>query len=635
MGEKIRILFLSANPSSTGRIGVDKEARKIDEMIEKGSGRGDFELTKYLALGADDLPHLLMKHKPHIVHFSGHGSYAREIVVEGAGGRSKRLKNDALVELFRVHRGDVRVVVLNACLTKPAAQALAEVVDYTIGIKRAIGDKAAITFAGAFYLALSHGNPVTKAFDSAMSQLSLAKVRQTGGLEIFFRDGLDLTAPFPNPADDDRAELREALRRLLADDATADQTGLVRRATKDGALTLAQSEEAAVGEAKIVETAREGGGAGLRAEVDSATYRRIQERLFPPPPGLPPPLPGLVVIGREDSLSKVRGLLQPEGREEPELNLTVVRGWPGVGKTTLVGVLGRDPEVLMTFPDGVLWTSLERRPELMTKLAEWGRMLGTDELLRTPTPDEAAVKLGALIRHRRMLLIVDDIWDATHALPFIKAATGSACALLATTRLTSVAEQLVESAYKGPAADEKWIYRLPELTEENSLLLLRHLIPTIVEKYRDECGQLVRDLGCLPLALHVAGRLLRSEERLGLSVARLIDDIREGAKLFPEPAPLDRAEGTVLPTVHALLQRSTDELDPQARRHFAFLGPFAPKPATFSLAALKAQWRVEDPLPTVRKLVGHGLLEPVGEARFQMHELLVHHARLLLESGRV
>jgi hypothetical protein len=31
----------------------------------------------------------------------------------------------------------------------------------------------------------------------------------------------------------------------------------------------------------------------------------------------------------------------------------------------------------------------------------------------------------------------------------------------------------------------------------------------------------------------------------------------------------------------------------------------------------------------VRQLVGHGLLEPVGRGRFQMHRILVDHARSL------
>jgi hypothetical protein len=634
MSEKIRILFLSANPSSTGRIGVDKEARRIEEMLEKSSGGDDFQLIKYLALMADDLPHLLMKHRPHIVHFSGHGTYAKEIIVEGGGGRSKRIKTPGLVEVFRVHRGDIRVVVLNACLTEEAAKALAEVVDYSVGIKRAVGDAAAINFAGAFYLALSNGNSVPKAFASAKSLLRLKEVRPTGGLELFFKDGIDPDEPFLRPGDDTRARLKEALQHLLDDIATEDETNVVRQAAKESVLTLAQVVETSEVEVKaeIAETPRETGRPlGLRAELDCATYRRVQERLFPPPPGLPPPLPGLIVIGREDSLAEVRGLIQPAEGETQELNLTVVRGWPGVGKTTLVGVLGRDPEALKTFPDGVLWTSLEREPELMTKLAGWGRKLGTDEILRTPTPDEAVVKLAALIRHRRMLLIVDDIWNPAHALPFIRAAIGSRCALLATTRLTEVAEELIRVSYKEPDAEKERIFNLPVLSEGNSIILMQHLAPEIVERYRDECLQLIRDLGCLPLALHVAARLLKAEQKIGLSVVNLIDGIREGAKLFPEPAPPDRAEGVVLPTVRALFNRSTDELDPETRTYFAFLGPFVPKPATFSLDAIRSQWQVKDPLPTIRKLVGHGLLEPVGEERFQMHELLVKHARSLLK----
>lgn len=627
MGEKIRILFLSANPSATGRIGVDKEARRIEEMLEKSLRRDDFELIKWLALMADDLPHLLMKYKPHIVHFSGHGNYAKELIVEGAGGRSKRIKTPALVEVFRVHRGDIRVIVLNACLTWEAAQSLAEVVDYSVGIKRAIGDTAAINFAGAFYLALSNGSSVPEAFDSARSLLKLKNVRPMGGLELFRKEGLNGDAPFPRPGDGARERLKKALRHLLDGTATEDETNVVRQATKESVLTLAQVVETSEVKAEIAETPREGDRPpGLRAELDWATYRRVQERLFPPPPGLPPPLPGLVVIGREESLSKVRVLMQPAEGEAPELNLTVVRGWPGVGKTTLVGVLGRDPETLKAFPDGVLWTSLERQPELMTKLAEWGRKLGTDEILRTPTPDEAVVKLAALIRHRRMLLIVDDIWNPAHALPFIRAVTGSRCALLATTRLTFVAEELANLA-----SDDRRIYYLPVLSEENSLVLMHHLAPAIVERYRDECLQLVKDLGCLPLALHVAARLLRAEAKLGLNVVNLIDGIREGAKLFPEPAPLERTEGMVLPTVHALFQRSTDDLDPETRKYFAYLGPFVPKPATFSLSAVCAQWMVEDPRPIIRKLVGHGLLEPVSDGRFQMHELLVKHARSLLK----
>lgn len=626
MDEKIRILFLSSNPRDTSRIRVDEEAREVFERIEEGINRGSFELLKYPAARAGDLQRLLMKHSPHIVHFSGHSSLSKKILLEGTTGKGKQVEIQALVEVFNLYNDHVRVVVLNACFTQAQAHALSEVIDYTVGISDVIGDRAAVTFAGAFYRALSFGMTVRKAFKSAQAEVKLLRIPRSRGLELLVRKGADEREFPPSGAAHGAREgevLLTALRHLASGQAAEDEAGLIRQAMLESELILEQTEDVARGWVNTAQT-RDAADArkSLHAQVDAATYRLIQEQLFPPPPGIGPPLPGLIVIGREDSLADVRGLLRPDGAGQDNLNLTVVRGWPGVGKTTLVGVVGRDPDVLREFPEGVLWTSLERHPELMSKLAEWGRALGTDEFLRIPTLDEAAAKLNAIIRHRRMLLIVDDIWDPAHAVPFLTAATGSRCALLATTRRTAVAEALTN--------DEKRVYLLPVLSEDNALTLLRYLAPSIVERYQDECRDLVRDLGCLPLALHVAGRLLKAEEKMGLGVADLIEGIREGAKLLPEPAPLDRTEGDTLPTVQALLRRSTNELDELSRDCFAYLGPFAPKPATFDLAAMRAVWQMDDPTPVVRKLVGHGLLEPVGTGRFQMHELLVQHARSLL-----
>ncbi|HEX8651314.1 MAG TPA: NB-ARC domain-containing protein, partial [Pyrinomonadaceae bacterium] len=300
----------------------------------------------------------------------------------------------------------------------------------------------------------------------------------------------------------------------------------------------------------------------------------------------------------------------------------IVRGWPGVGKTTLVSVLSRDPDVGKTYVDGVLWTSLDQKPALMSILAGWGRALGRDDLLRVATPEEAVQQLGAILQHKRMLLIVDDVWDAAHGALF-QHARSSSCGLLITTRLPEVADALAQT--------EQAIYNLPVLTEEDALKLMRILAPAVVEQHPNECRELVKDLEYLPLALHVAARLLRAEARLGLGVSDLLRDIREGAAVIEAKAPADRVERGTLPTVAALLQKSTDVLDEHTRNCFAYLGAFAPKPATFDLEAMKAVWQVDDPKPAMRALVEHGLLEPVGSGRFQMHALLVKHARSLLE----
>jgi hypothetical protein len=164
--------------------------------------------------------------------------------------------------------------------------------------------------------------------------------------------------------------------------------------------------------------------------------------------------------------------------------------------------------------------------------------------------------------------------------------------------------------------------------------LLGELSPETLIEEPIAARELVRDLEGLPLAIHVAGRLLHSEARLGWGLRELLDELRSGAALLAAPAPteMQSARHGPSPTVTALLKRSTDLLDSETRRRFSYLGLFVPKPATFDLEAMAVAWEVEDPRVTARQLVNRGLLEPVSRGRFQMHALLVIHARSLMET---
>jgi hypothetical protein len=300
-----------------------------------------------------------------------------------------------------------------------------------------------------------------------------------------------------------------------------------------------------------------------------------------------------------------------------------VRGWPGVGKTTTVITLVHESGIAEAFPDGVLWAALGENPNVFSELAAWGRALGIDDIGRLPSLEEAMARLTSVLRDKQMLLIVDDVWKTEHGLPF--KIGGNKCATVFTTRFQDVSRALAD------IPDEQ-IYLLPVLTDEKALELLQTLTPKTVEAYPDESLVLVKDLEGLPLAIQVAGRLLSEEYSLGWGVGDLIIELREGAKLLAANAPADRADivNQTTPTIAALLKKSTDTLSEETQIHFAFLGAFAPKPATFDLAAMAAVWLVDDPKPSVRILANRGLLEPVGE-RYQMHALLVAHAKSLLE----
>src|SRR5207237_6730238 len=98
-----------------------------------------------------------MKHTPHIVHFAGHGSKEKKIIFEDDLGNKQLIEPKDLAEIFRILRDNIRIVVLNACYTRPQALALQKTIDFTIYINKTIGDKAAVIFAGTFYCALAFG----------------------------------------------------------------------------------------------------------------------------------------------------------------------------------------------------------------------------------------------------------------------------------------------------------------------------------------------------------------------------------------------------------------------------------------------------------------------------------------------
>jgi NB-ARC domain/Domain of unknown function (DUF4062) len=339
-----------------------------------------------------------------------------------------------------------------------------------------------------------------------------------------------------------------------------------------------------------------------------------------PSPAIPAPS---LLVGRERDLERIRARLGI-GDVTNRRPLTIMRGWPGVGKTTLVSAIARDPAVLEAYPNGVLWASVGDSPDPLKELKAWARALGGDMPPDTPLPD-AITRLRMMLRGKRILLIVDDVWDADAALPF--RVGDSESATIVTTRLGDVARAL--------ATVKDDIYVLERLGDAESLELLSQLAPHVAAAYPAESAALVSHVEGLPLALRVAGRLLEHESSAGFDVRDSFHALSTQATLLAQKAPDDRFDprtGTT-PTVDLLLQQSTARLDAESRRCFACLGAFAPKPATFDIAAIQAVSGMADVKPVVLKLVDRGLLEPIPSiGRFWMHAVLVLHATAILET---
>lgn len=196
MMKKAKVLFFAADPNSVGdgsapRLQLDEEVREIRRQVSTASHRDVLDFDERWATRPDDLLQALGETRPRVVHFSGHGGDAGLVLVGSGPSQGHRVGAEALAQLFEVYRGDIRVVVLNACQSLPEAEAIAAVVGCAIGARTGITDDAAITFGSTFYGAVACGDSVQTAFDRARAALAVKHFEERECPQLVVRPGVD------------------------------------------------------------------------------------------------------------------------------------------------------------------------------------------------------------------------------------------------------------------------------------------------------------------------------------------------------------------------------------------------------------------------------------------------------------
>jgi uncharacterized delta-60 repeat protein len=222
--ERIKVLLFAANPRGTAPLDLPREFREIDEEVRLSTFRSAVELILVPGSRPVDLLRKLNESQPHVVHFSSHGSPDEILLESGDGdaedsgpyspivrsaderdmtrvrpdevehsehGHAQVVSKSALVKVLRsCNEGNLRLVVLNACNTRPQAEALTDVVDCVVSMNRNITDRAAIKFAASFYGALAFGRSVQKAFDQGVARLSAEGTSESDTPELLVRPGV-------------------------------------------------------------------------------------------------------------------------------------------------------------------------------------------------------------------------------------------------------------------------------------------------------------------------------------------------------------------------------------------------------------------------------------------------------------
>ena len=168
---KLRILFLAANPLNMPPLQLDQEVSKVKNALQLSRHRDQFVLEQQWATRIEDLRRAMLFHEPQIVHFAGHGK-DDGLILEDKASMAHSVSSFALANFFAVFPS-VQCVILNACYSDELGAALSETVPYVIGMSSAVQDIAAIVFAEAFYDALGAGGSYEKAFRIAVNALEM------------------------------------------------------------------------------------------------------------------------------------------------------------------------------------------------------------------------------------------------------------------------------------------------------------------------------------------------------------------------------------------------------------------------------------------------------------------------------
>jgi len=174
--KKISILFLAAEPKDATQLRLGQEIRDIREKLQMAKQRDNFVLESRDAVRPGDITQAIFDTDPQIIHFSGHGTSTGELCLESTVGTIQPISTDVLTSLFELVANQVNCVILNACYSVVQAKAIAKHIPYVIGMKKAIGDEAAITFAVGFYKALGAGHTIQEAYKFGCVEIQLQNI---------------------------------------------------------------------------------------------------------------------------------------------------------------------------------------------------------------------------------------------------------------------------------------------------------------------------------------------------------------------------------------------------------------------------------------------------------------------------
>lgn len=290
-----------------------------------------------------------------------------------------------------------------------------------------------------------------------------------------------------------------------------------------------------------------------------------------------------------------------------------LHGFGGAGKTTLARLLCAEAGMRQACRDGMLWVPVGKNPsdpraqiaDLVVALA------GNDDGCLTLAG--ARAELQEALAGRRLLVVIDDVWDEAHVSDLLQACAGSA--RLITTRMTFTLPSDARPLDVG------------SMQADEARRLLGHGLPPVPEARIDA---LAARLGHWPVLMKLVNRALWHRITLQKTpAATAVDAVeseltRKGVLAFDPKLQVEQRDQAVAATIEASLEM----LDPLERQRCAELAIF-PQDVAIPLEQAAALWRRSGGIDAddARELIA-SRLDPLsivdydgGAGTFRMHDV--------------
>ncbi|MGW4064350.1 CHAT domain-containing protein [Amycolatopsis sp. NPDC004747] len=181
--ERTSVLCLFADPVRTSKIRIDREARLMGLIDDQGR----IDVTMRHAVRVTDIIRAIVRERPRILHFAGHGTIDGDLLFEDDRGGAAFVGLDRLAQaIIAVTDGPLDCVVLNSCFTGANAEAFRGATRAVAGSVTAVKDDCAMAFARGFYTAINEGLPVAKAYRAGRAEAGLAECDTDGFMFVSF-----------------------------------------------------------------------------------------------------------------------------------------------------------------------------------------------------------------------------------------------------------------------------------------------------------------------------------------------------------------------------------------------------------------------------------------------------------------